>query len=132
MTDGNIVFDIITDGRLLIAAFVLLYVIMVVSVEVEIRHQLGLDIIYCLGQRLQELIEVFLIKKDLVPVIAILIKFLPAFGDSKIIIVTTGCPHIEEICPAFASANPFAVNAFHPFVVVFVRHNDFFSVKITN
>ena len=129
MTDGNIIVNIVANGRFDIAAFVLLNIIMVVGVEVEIRHQLGLDIIHSLGQRLQELVEVFFVQEDLVPVVTILVKFLPAFGDSKIIVVTTCCPLIKEIRPAFAIANPFALVAFHSFVVVFVRHNDFFSVE---
>ena len=121
--------------RLLIVAFValivalaVLYIVVVVGVEVEIRHQVGLHIVDRLGQRLQELVEILLVKEDLVPVVAILIKFLPAFSDGKIVIITTSCPHIEEIRPALASPDPFAVDAFHSFVVVFVRHNKFFSV----
>ncbi len=101
-------------------------VVVVVGIEVEIRHQIGLYIVHRLGQRLQELVEIFLVQEDLVPVITILIKFLPAFRDRKIVIVTTGSPYIEEICPAFSGPDAFAVNAFHSFVVVVVRHNDLF------
>jgi hypothetical protein len=118
-----------TTTFVLVAATFVLYVVVVVCVEVEIRHQLCFNIIHRLCQRLQELVEVFLVQKDLVPVVTIFVEFLTAFGDSKIVIVTTRSPYIEEIRPALPSSDAFAINAFHPFVVVFVRHNEFFSVE---
>jgi hypothetical protein len=63
------------------------------------------------------------------PVVPVFVEFFTAFGDSKIVIVTTCSPYIEEIRPAFPGSDAFAINAFHPFVVVFVRHNEFFSVE---
>ncbi len=83
------------------AAFVFLHIVMVIGVEIEVRHQVGLNIIHRFSQCLQELVEIFLVQEDLVPVIPVFIEFLPAFGYSKIIIITTGCPYIKEISPAF-------------------------------
>ena len=56
------------------------------------------------------------------PVIAILIKFFPAFCNSQIIIITTGFPYIKEIRPPFTRPDSLAVNTFHLFVIIFVRH----------
>ena len=117
--------DILADCRFLIAAFIF-DIVVIISVEIEIRHQFGLYVVYRLGQGLQELVKVFLIEENFMPVITVFIEFLPAFGDSKIIIITTGCPYIEEIRPAFPGPDAFAINAFHSFVVVVVRHNDLF------
>src|ERR1700722_4703553 len=116
----------ISSLLIIIFIIVLSFVVMVVCVKVEVRHQIGLYIVHRLGQGLQELIEIFLVEKDLVPVITVLIKFLPAFRDRKIVIVTTSSPYIEEICPEFPRPDAFAVNAFHSFVVVVVRHNELF------
>ena len=55
-------------------------------------------------------------------VVSVRIKTLTAFGDSKIIIIATGLPYIEEVGSAFAGPDAFAVNAFHFFVIIFVRH----------
>ena len=61
-----------------------------------------------------------LIDMDVVP---ILVEFLTAFSNSQIVVVTTCCPHIKEVRSAFASPDALAVNAFHSFFVVVVRHN---------
>src|SRR5689334_15584632 len=101
----------------------LLGLIMVISIKVEVGHQFSFHIINCFCQCFQELVEVFFVKEDLVPVITIFVEFLPAFRNSDVVIIATGSPHIEEIGSTFSSPDAFAVNAFHSFVGVFVRHS---------
>lgn len=92
-------------------------------VEVNLRHQLGFDMINHLIHRLHEFIEILFVKEDLVPVISIIIESLSALCDGEIIIVAPGCPYIKEISPSFTRPDAFAVNAVHSFFVVVVRHN---------
>ena len=66
------------------------------------------------------------------PVVSVVIKAFAAFSDCKVIIISTGCPDIEEISPSLSSPDAFAINAFHSFVVVFVRHNSIFWFVFDN
>src|SRR4030095_12410 len=96
---------------------------MVECIKVKIRHQLCFYIINSFAESLDKLIKVFFIKKDLMTIIPVIIESLATFGDSQVIIITTGCSYVKEISPAFTSTNSFAVNAFHfVFVVILVRH----------
>ncbi len=56
------------------------------------------------------------------PVIPVLVKSLPAFGNSQIIIIATCFPDIKEIGSPFTRPDPLTVNTFHLFVIIFVRH----------
>src|SRR6186713_1638770 len=97
---------------------------MIECIKVKIGHQFCLYIINSFAESFDKLIKVFFIKEDLMTIIPIIIKSLTAFGNGQIIIITTGCPYVEEISPAFTSTNSFAVNAFHfVFVVILVRHS---------
>jgi len=96
---------------------------MIERIEIEIWHQVCLHIINSLTQSFQELVEVFLVQEDLVPVVSIVVKTLAAFGNGQEIIITTGCPYIKKIGPSFTSPDPLAVNTVHFFVVVLVRHS---------
>lgn len=101
---------------------------MIVSIEVEIGHELGLYIIHGFVQRLDEFVEILFVQEDLVPVVAVVIKTLAAFGDGEVIIVAPGSSYIEEIGPSFSCADALAVNAFDFVVIVLVRHSiDFYS-----
>jgi len=51
---------------------------MVVRIEVEIGHQLGLHVVDRFGQRLEKFVKILFVEEDLVPVIAVLIEFLTA------------------------------------------------------
>ena len=125
---ANLFDDVIGDGgaAATFLSFVLPNVVMVVGVEIEVRHEIRLHVINRFGECFQELVEVFLVEEDLVPVIPVLIEFFTAFGNGKIVVVATCCPHIKEVRSAFASPDALAVNAFHSFFVVVVRHNNFF------
>src|SRR5688500_17054827 len=57
-----------------LVTFRLSYLIVVVGIEVEVRHELSLNIINCLGQCLQELVEIFFVQEDLVPVVPVFIE----------------------------------------------------------
>src|ERR671912_2935430 len=87
--------------------------IMVVSIKIEIGHQLGFYVIHGFSKRFDEFVEILFIKKNLVPVVTIIIKAFAAFGYGQVIIISTCCPYIKEISPAFAGPDPLAVNAFH-------------------
>ena len=54
---------------------------MIECVEIKIRHQLGFYMINSFIKRLNEFVEIFLVQKNLVPVIPIVIKTLTAFSD---------------------------------------------------
>ena len=111
------------------ASIVLLDVVVIIGVEVKIGHKIRLHIVHRFCERFQEFVEIFLVEEDLVPIVTVFVEFLTAFGDGKVIIVATGRSYIKEIRPAFPGPDAFTINAFHSFVVVFVRHNDFFSVE---
>ena len=102
---------------------------MVVCIEIKVRHQLSLNMIYRFGQCLYEFIEVLLVKKDLMSVIPIVVKSLATFCNSEVVIIPTGSPDIKEVSPAFAGTDSFAVDALQFLVVVFVRHNLKFTVS---
>ena len=57
------------------------------------------------------------------PVVTVRIKTFTALRDSEVIVVATGFPYIKKVSPTFAGPDAFAINAFHFFVVVFVRHS---------
>src|SRR5882724_1158140 len=99
---------------------------MIVRIEIKIRHEVCLYIVNCFSEGFQEFIKIFLVKKDLMPVIPIFVEFLTAFGNSKIVIIAAGCPNIEEISSAFASPDTLTVHALHSFVIVLVRHYSIF------
>jgi hypothetical protein len=96
---------------------------MVESVEVEIGHQFSFYIVNCFIQTLQELVEIFLVQKNLVPVVAIFIEALTAFCNGQEIIIATGRPYIEEIGPSFTGFDALAVHAVHLLVGMLVRHS---------
>jgi hypothetical protein len=56
------------------------------------------------------------------PVISIGIKFLTAFCNGEIVVISTGSSYIKEVGSSFSSADALTVNAVHSFVIVFVRH----------
>ena len=56
------------------------------------------------------------------PVVSIGIKFLTAFCNGEILVVSPGSSYIKEVGSSFTCANALAVNAVHSFVIVFVRH----------
>jgi hypothetical protein len=92
------------------------------SVEIKIGHQFCFYIIHCFAEAFDEFIEIFFVEEDLMPVVSIRIKALAAFCDGEVIIIATGFPYIKKVSPAFPCPDAFALNAFHFFVVVFVRH----------
>ena len=108
-------------GSVLVITFPI--VLMVESIKIKIRHQIGFHMIHRFGQRFDELVEVFLVKENLVPVIPIVIKTLATLRYGQVVVVATGCPHIEEISPSLTCTYTLAVHALHSFVVVFVRHS---------
>ena len=56
------------------------------------------------------------------PVIAFRIEAFAAFSDSKIKVIPPCFSYIKKVSPAFPGPDAFTVNAFHFFVIVFVRH----------
>src|SRR5678815_2645553 len=97
---------------------------MIKCIKVKIGHQFCFYIINSFAKSFDKLIKIFLVKKDFMTIISVVIKSLTAFSNGQIIIITAGCPYIKEISPAFTSTNSFAVNAFHfVFVVILVRHS---------
>ena len=57
------------------------------------------------------------------PVVAVVIEPLPAFGDGQeIIIIAPGGAHIEEVGASFARPDSLAVDAVVAFVVAIVAH----------
>ena len=74
-------------------------------------------------KRFNEFVEILFVQKDFVPVIPVIIKSFPAFRDGEIVVVPTGSSYIEEISPSLPCSYTLAVYAFHPFVIVFVRHS---------
>ena len=61
-------------------------------------------------------------------VITIVIKTLTALGDGEVIVISASSPYIKKIGSSFTSSDSFAVNTFHFFVVVLVRHSCCFLV----
>jgi hypothetical protein len=100
---------------------------MVECVEIEVGHQFGLDVVHGFRECLEELVEILLVKEDLMPVVTIVIETFTALRDGKIIIVPAGSPHIEEIGTSFTCADAFAVDAIHALFVVVVCHSVGFS-----
>ena len=98
------------------------YLVMIESIKIKVRHQVGLNIINCFCKSLYKFVEVFLVQEDFVPVITIFIKFLTAFGNRQIIIIASCSPYIKKISPSFTGPDSFAIHAFHSFVIVLVRH----------
>jgi sulfur relay (sulfurtransferase) DsrC/TusE family protein len=86
--------------------------------------------INCFAQCLNEFVEIFFVKENLMPVVTIIIKAFAAFGNSQKIIVAPRCPYIKKIGAAFTRSDSFAINAFHFLVVIFVRHGfEIFTVS---
>ena len=83
---------------------------MVKSIEIEVRHQLGLYIINCLTKCFDKLVEILFIQKDLMPVIPVIIKPFPALRYSEVVIVAAGGSYIKKVSSSFTSANALAVN----------------------
>ena len=108
-------------GSILVITFPI--ILMIESIKIKIRHQIGFHMIHRFGKRLDELVEIFLVKENLVPVIPIIVKTLATLRNGQVVVVATGCPHIEEIGPSLTCTYTLAVYTFHSFVVVFVRHS---------
>jgi hypothetical protein len=107
----------------LLSLVVIEQVVVVIGIEIKVRHQLGLDMIDSFIERLDEFIEILLVQEDLVAVVAIVVETLPTFSNGEVVIVASCSSYIEEIGTALACTDPFAVDAFHFLVVVFVRHS---------
>jgi hypothetical protein len=56
------------------------------------------------------------------PLIPVTVKLFTAFSNSQVKVITTGFSYIKKVSSAFSCTDALAVNAFHFFVVVFVRH----------
>jgi hypothetical protein len=72
---------------------------------------------------LESFVEIFFIKEDFVPVVPVFVEFFAAFRNGNVVVISMGCPHIKEVSSSFPGTDAFAINAFHTFVVVFVRHS---------
>jgi hypothetical protein len=106
---------------------------MVVSIEIKIRHQISLHIIYGLSKCLEKFIEGFFVKEYFMLFRPILIETFTAFRNREVVIIATGCSNVKEVSPSFSSSDTLALNDFHSFVVVFVRHSCKFSFsQLTN
>lgn len=93
---------------------------MIEGVEIEVWHEFCFHVLYCFVERLDELVEILLVEKDLMAVVSFICKSLPAFGDGEVVVITPGCSDIKEIGSTFTCAYAFAIHAVHSFVVVFV------------
>ena len=80
-----------TDRRILI-----FYVVVVVGIEIKIRHELSFHIINGFSKGFEEFVEVFFVEEDLVAVVAAIHAFL-ALGDRQVVIVLTGGAHIGRL-----------------------------------
>ena len=106
--------------------------IMIECVKIKIGHQLCLYIVNRLCKSFDEFVEVFFVKENFVPVIAIIVKTLTAFCDGQVIVIASCSSYIKKIRSSFSSANPFAVDTFHFLVVVLVRHSFNFFLQLKN
>jgi len=97
------------------------------GIEIKIGHQVCLNIVNRFTQGFDKFIKIFFVQKDLMPIVTLTLKLLTTFSNGKIVIVASGSPYIKKVSSSFPGSDAFAINAFHPFVVVFVRHssNDF-------
>ena len=55
-------------------------------------------------------------------VVPIRIKAFAALRDGQVIIISPGFSYIKKVGSAFTGSDSFAVNTFHFFVIVVVRH----------
>ena len=55
-------------------------------------------------------------------VVTIFIKLFPALSYRQVIIIATRFPDIKEVGPSLSSPYSLAVNAFHLFIIIIVRH----------
>ena len=105
--------------------FVLLVVI--VGIEVEIRHQVSLYVVHRFGKSIQEFIKIFFVKEHFMSVVPIIVKTLLAFCDSDKIVIPTSSTYIKEICPSLPGLYAFAKQALVVTIIaivfVFVRHS---------
>ena len=120
--DYGVVADIVVNGVFfhgcflvvvafaLIITFTLLVVVVVVGVEIEIGHELRFYVINRFTQCLDEFVEVFFVQKDFMPVVSIGIKFLTAFCNSEIVVISTGSSYIKEVGSSFSSADALTVD----------------------
>jgi hypothetical protein len=71
---------------------------------VEIRHQISFDVVDHFIQRSNKTVEIFLVEKYFVALIAIPIFSSGAFRNRNKVVVAPGLFHIQEISAAFAGA----------------------------
>jgi hypothetical protein len=80
---------------------------------------MGDDLLY----RFYKTVEVFFVQEDLMPLIAIVIKFLCALRQCDIKVFTFRPPHIEKIGSAFSGFYFARINAFEFPGVILVFHD---------
>ena len=60
---------------------VFMYLVVIKSIEIKIRHQISLNIVYSFSKGLDKLVEIFFVKEDFVTVVTVFIKFFAAFSN---------------------------------------------------
>lgn len=89
------------SGRAVITlAFLLL--ITVKFIIVVIRHQIRLDMVYGLLQKLHKAVEIFLVQENFVTLVTITMKLFGALRKRKVVIISLRPAHIKEVSPTLA------------------------------
>ena len=89
----NIVIDVKVGRQLYAVArlrhHIVVFLIVVESVKIEIRHQLGFHIAYRFGQCIQKLVEILFVKEHFVTIVTIIVEPLFAFRNGYEVIICT-------------------------------------------
>lgn len=106
--------------------------LMAEGIEIKVWHQVGLYIFHCLAQCFYELVKIFFVQKDLVPVVPIIIKSFTTLCNGQIVIVPFGGTHIKKVGSSLAGPDSFTVDTVLFSFVVLVRHKNNFKQLVNN